>query len=180
LILDNVLVEIDKNLTFNCVVCDFGYASFVDGTRTFVAGVSKPKSIGISTRYASPELFQKALKTAVRFHLEIDKKIDVYAFAITVYEIGSLEDAWKDVPAADIQKMVLDGVRPVFNAKFKELHENVKNLESLIEECWEDNPEMRPSFNEIERRIKKMFGNSSKVPNEATMTVLNYSLEMKV
>lgn len=45
------------NFEFTCVICDFGFANFVnDSERKLVAGFRKPLSSGITIRYAAPEV----------------------------------------------------------------------------------------------------------------------------
>lgn len=50
-------MDVKSNLTFNCVICDFGFANFVaDSKRVLVSGLKKPSTAGITARYASPEV----------------------------------------------------------------------------------------------------------------------------
>ena len=50
----------DYRLQFNelfFVVCDFGFSNFTaDSNRHIVAGMKKPTSAGLTTRYAAPEV----------------------------------------------------------------------------------------------------------------------------
>ena len=67
--IDNVLIDIGSDLKFKCSICDFGFANFVGEDRPLATGMKKPTTIGISTRYAAPEVnleheTQKSLTTA--------------------------------------------------------------------------------------------------------------------
>ena len=63
-ILGNILVDI-KNMNtqdFNFLVCDFGFADFAtEAERQFVAGMKKPSQLGITPRYAAPEVSSTAV-----------------------------------------------------------------------------------------------------------------------
>ena len=53
----NVLIDILPDLSFDCVICDFGFANFLeDGRRQLVAGMKAPTVTGITPRYAAPEV----------------------------------------------------------------------------------------------------------------------------
>ena len=58
----NILLDLFPDNTFNCVICDFGLASFINdekNLRTFVSGFKAPNLVGITVRYASPEASYK-------------------------------------------------------------------------------------------------------------------------
>ena len=57
--LDNVLIDLKSDRSFNCVICDFGFANFINESgsdRTVASGLRVPKTNGISVRYAAPEV----------------------------------------------------------------------------------------------------------------------------
>jgi serine/threonine protein kinase len=98
--------------------------------------------------YMSPESF--------RGDPLFGKPSDIYAYAMIVYFITIGRVRWvTDDPEKDkvlddmkLRKLVLDKTRPVV--------EHVPaNYRSLIEKCWTDSPEERPSF----RTILSMFKN---------------------
>ena len=57
----NVLIDlVQSSGEFRCVICDFGFANFTRASnKTFVAGLATREDIGISIRYASPEVCRK-------------------------------------------------------------------------------------------------------------------------
>ena len=60
-----------------------------------------------------------------------------YAFAVLSFEVICNRPAWQNVSMS-----LLDSVRNGFRPTFPNYVE--KTLESLIKECWHDNPESRP------------------------------------
>ena len=68
----NVLVEVYEEFNYNCVICDFGYANIIGDEEladSLVKGLEKPKAVGITTQYASPEVRKSKLVTIVCTHL---------------------------------------------------------------------------------------------------------------
>ena len=55
-VIANILVDIEADWSIRCVICDFGYANFIGTERPTVRGIEKPESIGITWRYASPQV----------------------------------------------------------------------------------------------------------------------------
>ena len=118
-------------------------------------------------------MFQKTLLQNERFNSEEDKKIDVYAYAITLYEIATRMDAWDGIKADDIQNQVIKGHRPEFNDLYRGLFSSVSGFTTMIEECWDEVPKNRPTFEEIELRLSRL-SRTRQVNEETTRTL--YSL----
>ena len=76
-------------------------------------------------------------------------KIDVYAYAITVYEVVAENQAWVGLNQTDIRIRVLHNQRPQWPANF-----NILELKSLVEDCWKQEPKERPQFSEIVSRLQ--------------------------
>lgn len=71
------------------------------------------------------------------------EKSDVYAFTIIVYEIFSYETPLKGLTINGIiNKVVNQGDRPPISNDIPDVYKN------LIEDCWNQNPDDRPSFDE--------------------------------
>ena len=75
----NILLDVD----FSPVISDFGLAKTVGSAKT-VSGLASSTVSGYTPNFAAPELFRL---TPGGIILESDKKVDVYAFAITVWEL---------------------------------------------------------------------------------------------
>ena len=71
-------------------------------------------------------------------------KVDVFSYAMTIYEIASGERPWGDIKeSGNIVELVLNGKRPAISNDIPE------RLSELIQSCWYQTPSDRPSFNEI-------------------------------
>ena len=115
-----------------------------------------------------------ANKHNTRLNLESHKKIDVYAYAITVYEIATKSDAWQGMGVDEIQEAVLHDQHPTFPSNYDEIFINAPSFKSLICECWAYDLNSRPEFKEIEKRINRIAGDLT-MPKEVTNLLLDYS-----
>ncbi|KAK8896552.1 hypothetical protein M9Y10_014460 [Tritrichomonas musculus] len=84
---------------------------------------------------------------------DINIKIDVFSFAITVTEIMNGKNAYSEssnryMNPFRIYQGVLKGVRPEINDKVPERYQQ------LIEECWKQDPNARPSFELIVDQLR--------------------------
>ena len=83
---------------------------------------------------------------------EIDKKIDVYAFAITMLEMFLRGPAWgQGISTQDIIRLVSQGGRPGIPPAFEAdlAHNGHTFILDLIKASWQQHPLDRPSFAEI-------------------------------
>lgn len=94
------------------------------------------QTVGIGTpQYMAPELISSST---------YDRKVDVYSFAMILYEMIELVKPFNDLSITDIfQKVVELGERPPFTEK------TPKNLKKLIIQCWDQDPSKRPTFSQI-------------------------------
>ncbi len=94
-----------------------------------------------TTRWMAPELFEKKSSDEIKYPF----KADVYSYAITCSEILNMGK----LPFADIEKQselkeaVRKGITPTL-PDFLPLA-----VMSLIQQCWDGDPSMRPSFSRI-------------------------------
>lgn len=78
------------------------------------------------------------------------QKSDVYAFAITVYEIITKEILFEGKNDSNILYHVSEmNKRLSFDGNVD------KNYINLIKECWSKNPEKRPTFLQILRKLRQ-------------------------
>ena len=147
----NILID-DQD---NCVICDFGFAHFVGDEYDIVSGLLKPLKAGLTFAYAAPELLDIVLNYEKPKHTEIEMKVDVYAFAITMFEVISRVSPWKGMGKFDLYERVGEGKRPEFPKdimKRKELNEMIE----IIEACWHQNPNDRPNFDSIHASLSQI------------------------
>jgi len=136
----NILLEFDaqqdnpSNPSYTIKVSDFGVCRVIQDQ-----GIIKQKFINIfamSTRYAAPEVFAKQGLPNVVIDPEEEKKIDIYSFAICVWEILTQQIPWGSIKNDEIRQKVCTGERPQISAS-DNVHEQ---MIELITSCWNQNP----------------------------------------
>jgi serine/threonine protein kinase len=126
----NILFDDD----FRVKIGDFG------SSRLYEIDVLQTLMVGTSL-YMAPEVYGG----------EYGPKVDVYSFGLILYEIVvgnclfSCEGGNKGKLYDDLRK----GWRPAIPSEVKEVSRR------LIERCWSENPEIRPSFSEIWGELEK-------------------------
>jgi serine/threonine protein kinase len=115
---DNVLAEV-LNGSWNDAICDFGFANYLSDVQDkIVKGVKKPTAIGMTARYAAPEfLFKEAVGNFApnlksEAPADAAKKIDVYAYALTLFYVYAREAPWKNSSLEEIELLAIAGKRP--------------------------------------------------------------------
>lgn len=79
-------------------------------------------------------------------------KIDVFSYGMILYHILTLRRPWcdkKDITTFKLLKLIIDGERP--EIKKGEINDGWKDL---IQRCWNNDPDKRPSFIQIVNFIK--------------------------
>ncbi|KAH9626175.1 hypothetical protein KSS87_017699 [Heliosperma pusillum] len=94
-----------------------------------------------SYRYMAPEVFR---------HRKYDKKVDVFSFAMILYEMLEGDPPMSSYEPYEAAKYVADGHRPNIRSKGC-----IPELKELIEQCWAADMTHRPSFLEILKRLEK-------------------------
>ena len=84
--------------------------------------------------------------------LEYTKECDVYAFAFIAYEIINDERPFNDLEIFKIARKMTTGERPTFKKKLP------KSYKKLIEKCWSQEQEDRPTFEEIVEKLENDAG----------------------
>eukprot|EP01088_Endostelium_zonatum_P020081 TRINITY_DN722_c1_g1_i1.p1 TRINITY_DN722_c1_g1~~TRINITY_DN722_c1_g1_i1.p1 ORF type:complete len:2287 (+),score=512.39 TRINITY_DN722_c1_g1_i1:319-7179(+) len=89
---------------------------------------------------------------------EYTEKVDIYNFAILMWELltkqypyAEYRTRFKDV--GDLETAVRGGLRPSFPKKIGVVPSYVK----LIEDCWHDDPDMRPTFTDILAALPEIY-----------------------
>ena len=135
---------------FNCVLCDFGVARLV-GDAAPVAGLVVPKSEALTMRYTPPEQFRRlADPKGSNYKLgEIDKAIDVYALAITFFELITGTYFMRGLKAADLIEKILLGERLTFAAE-----PLLPGMSRAVLQGWSQSSLERPRIAEIVANVK--------------------------
>ena len=149
---DNILL--DEN--YYPKVCDFGFARNSKGIKTN----------GIGTRdYMAPEIL---------FGEDYDEKVDVYSFAILVFQIITGLDPYPGIGefTVNILNRIINGtLRPKIPEYVNE------KMKELIEKCWSSDPSKRPSFEEIFSELSEKYNDYQDNLDEDEVTNYLYCLE---
>lgn len=133
----NILLDDDYNIK----ICDFGQSRcFPDH---FYNSFNIEKSCELGTLwYVAPEMID----------LYIDsydpKYIDIYSFAIVVYEIITEKQPYEELESIrkkynEFRRKIIDGYRPKITQDIS------PKMKILLNKCWHANPKKRPSFGDI-------------------------------
>ena len=149
----NMLWERLSDGSLNFCICDFGFASLVGDSRDIVSGLRVPKTVGVSVRYTAPEVFVflSSADHYRRLDSELSKKIDVYSYGISMYEmlLGSL--FWKELSFEEIVQKITTGERPSISSISSAMQEDPRSglLIEIVKMCWSQFASDRPSFTRI-------------------------------
>lgn len=129
--LKSMNVLLDDNLLPK--LCDFGVARFLQSDEPMTKSAGTPN-------WMAPELNGDA---------SYGPEVDVYSFAMILYELITDEIPWKNLdPIAVLRKVVVEHQRP----RIPECIDS--SLRNLVEMCWNDDPSQRPTFKEIYEMFK--------------------------
>ncbi|KAL4459784.1 hypothetical protein ABPG74_003310 [Tetrahymena malaccensis] len=128
----NVLV--DDN--FRCKLTDFGW------TRVKPQNNYMTNKIG-TYQWMAPEVINTFYYT---------EKADVFSYSIILWEIASREPPYRGIKGDVVaEKVFSENLRPIIPPS------TPKFFSSLIQQCWEANPDNRPSFKEIVKYLEVMI-----------------------
>jgi len=127
----NLLV--DEN--FKVKVCDFGLAKFLNQQSGNMTSCGTPA-------WTAPEVLRNEHYT---------EKADIYSFGIVLWELITREEPHHGMsPFQVVFSVGSQGVRPTIPMSCP------SDFRTLIEECWDENPDQRPSFDEIMIHLQAM------------------------
>jgi len=154
----NILVQnIDHPDKMRIAICDFGLAKSEHDE-----GLVNQKKIdvtGCSPHYTSPEVFRRIdmIKKDLRNNppkpsFEEEKKGDVFSFGVILWELLNQKKAWQGMKLEEIKDQVINGKRMKIE---KNLGNDsfLKMLVGMMESCWDQSWQKRPSFEEISKKL---------------------------
>lgn len=131
------LKTLDLDAPARALVGDFGLSRMVAPT---LAGGE------FNANWLAPEVMRNEAYTA---------KMDVYGFGIVFWEVmtglrpfAEYDKEFAGKPQALFYQAVIEGLRPTMPQALN------KNAQKIITDCWQDDPEKRPNFEEIVERLK--------------------------
>lgn len=117
--------------------------------------VSRSLSIGVgSFLWMSPEAL-----SGEDIPREVGPKLDVYSFAIVLFEIWTRAQPWMELQCADaefhnsLSELLKKGTRPQIPQGCEAAPAGYREL---MESCWAGDPASRPSFDEILETISQL------------------------
>merc|ERR1712032_1098057 len=75
---------------------------------------------------------------------QYDEKVDVYSYAMVVYEVICVEIPFEDEDQKNLARWVIEGMRP--NVKEAVPPDCPPLMTRLMVDCWAQDPKLRPSF----------------------------------
>lgn len=141
-----------------CKVGDFGLSRSTKGgsfIHTFTCG---------TVRYMPPELLKDGVLTPAA---------DVYSFGYLLWELLTGKQLHPRRCHVDIIVDVVDGKRPHIPPNCP------LELSSLIQDCWKPEHDLRPTFEEIARRVRSMLCTYSPLHQQALMSCSKRKSQMK-
>ncbi|KAK9916935.1 hypothetical protein WJX75_008980 [Coccomyxa subellipsoidea] len=123
---------------FVCKMADFGLSRVLESDATHVSTFTYG-----TAAYMAPELLQKGKMT---------RAADVYSFSMIMVELFTCKRLFEGLAQQQIMYQVFSGQKPPLNREGMP-----KAYEELIEECWHDDPDARPTFAAILLRLREMY-----------------------
>jgi tRNA A-37 threonylcarbamoyl transferase component Bud32 len=125
--------------SFRAKVSDFGLSKRMTSASQLVS-IS-----GHTMLYAAPEVFDGGDEDS-----KVSSKADVYPFAFILHQLLTLKNPFADL-GKNMMKPYTHGWRPSLNCP--EINDPMKKL---IAQCWDKDPDNRPSFEEIFSQLDQM------------------------
>ncbi len=128
---ENVLIN-KSNAGLQVKLCDFGFATKLPNLNSdWFIGQTNPGTL----HYVSPEII-----TSMRYSF----KSDVYALGMTAYLLVALKYPFDNIPT---NKGLMDAIKNGNRPKTSNL--GPKQCTRFIEQCWQQNPDDRPSVKDL-------------------------------
>jgi len=134
----NIFLDVKnhKTLDIDCYLGDFGCAR-----RCFAPVLSKRRLVANPGWLAPEQLMGQ----------HFDEKVDVYSFGVYLHELLSRQHPFSEYRVKDklvFEEKIIKGLRPSIPSKWP------LEFRELISDCWQHDPDDRPTFEVIVERLK--------------------------
>lgn len=138
-------------------ICDFGVVKLTQPLRSACQKddcccQGRYSACPPSIAWTAPEVLQHPNSQETEEH--ITKSSDVYSFGIVMWELVMCEDPFEEMSTLqEVMDFVISGGRPEFPQ-----YRNMMPLYSeLMETCWKNKPDERPSFKQVTVHLKELM-----------------------
>ncbi|NXY48408.1 RIPK1 kinase, partial [Ceuthmochares aereus] len=148
---ENILVDAD----FHIKIGDLGVASFKNWSRLTQEETVRQKQIKNTCQNNAGTLFYMAPEHLRSVNTKPVEKSDVYSFGIVIWAIFANKEPYEyGINEAQICFGIMNGNRP----DIKEISDKCPmEIIELMQQCWEQESEKRPTFAEISQRYKPFY-----------------------
>jgi len=128
-------ILIDRSRAGVPKICDFGLSRMYDSIQ------NRKTKVGGTAAYLAPEVIGQN-------HVNVATPVDVFAFAVTFWWMLHRADPYPNLSEPQILMGVYQqGLRPTVSSNCP------KNIRSLIEDCWIEDPMARPTMGTVLERL---------------------------
>jgi len=201
---DNCLLALDKERdALRCKVADFGLSRLLKSkaergveseadvvepakktydvdtraeSKSFISSMTMTVGVG-TAKYLAPEIV-KDLSTK-RVFSTYDRKVDVYAFGIILWQTLALKIPWTEYNFMhEMHDAVVSGQRPKLTREL--LRDAPAGYVDLMKKCWSDDPETRPEFGAILSRLTTIRAGGVSVAVKSACVSPRAEIELRV
>ncbi|NXE56119.1 RIPK1 kinase, partial [Casuarius casuarius] len=148
---ENILVDTD----FHIKIADLGVASFKNWSRLTKEETVRQKQIKSTSQTNAGTLFYMAPEHLSSLNVKPVEKSDVYSFGIVMWAIFADKEPYEHgINEAQICFGIINGNRPDIKEVITKCP---KEIIDLMKQCWEQEPEKRPTFAEICQKYKPFY-----------------------
>ncbi|NXT84997.1 RIPK1 kinase, partial [Zapornia atra] len=148
---ENILVDKD----FHIKIADLGVASFKNWSRLTQEETVRQKQIKSACQNNAGTLFYMAPEHLQSVNVKPVEKSDVYSFGIVIWAIFANKEPYEHgINETQICFGIINGNRP----DIEEIIDKCpRKIIDLMQHCWEQEPEKRPTFAEISQKYKPFY-----------------------
>ncbi|XP_030905570.1 receptor-interacting serine/threonine-protein kinase 1 isoform X2 [Melopsittacus undulatus] len=148
---ENILVDTD----FHIKIADFGFASYKSWSQLSREETGRRKQINSACQYRGGTLSYMAPEHLSTIHIKPGEKSDVYSFSIVMWAIFANKEPYEhSINDSQLRFVVERGNRP----NIQEITDKCPvEIIDLMEQCWKQESEERPTFAEISQRYSPFY-----------------------